>query len=245
MRRAERLARRGQVSEAIESLEQALEFGADRYTCYLRLARLYQTRRQWRQAVSAAEKAVAEHPDHLPAREAVIALYMELKDYQRVVNASKELLKLAPRHVPARDALGAAYLGMGDMEAAMRVANDLVRLDPSNPAHHFTRGLLCAYSGALRLAVEEFERVLEMAPEGEQAEESEEQLEALDSFQLQQIFTLALEDPVFRARLLRDSDAASKERGFYLSMWGRQRLQEMVMADLADIEGSGRPNLYH
>src|ERR1019366_6236172 len=108
------------------------------------------------QAVSAAELEIAENPKHLSAREAVIALYLEIRDYQRVVDASRELLKLAPRHVPARDALGAAYLGMGDMEAAMRVASELIRLDPNNPAQHFTRGLLCAYNGALRIAVEEF-----------------------------------------------------------------------------------------
>src|SRR5690348_13159226 len=96
MRRAQRFADEGRVDEAIESLQAALRCGADRYTCYLRLARLYQTQQQLDEAVKAAENAIAEHPDKLSAREAAIALYLEARDYRRVVEASKALLKLSP-----------------------------------------------------------------------------------------------------------------------------------------------------
>lgn len=244
MRRAERFAERGQVAEAIQSLEQAMQFGADRYTCYLRLARLYQTRQQWEEAVSAAEKAIAENPAQLSAREAVIALYLEARDYPRAIEASKALLKLSPRHVPARDALGAAYIGLGDVNAAIRVVNDLVRLDPTNPTHRFTKALLCQHQGEVRTAVEELERVLEMAEEEELVESAREQLDALDSFQLTSILTLAFEDAVFRAKLLCDSESAIAERGFRLSEGGSQRLQEVCAQELSEMEWRGRPNLY-
>jgi len=245
MRRAEHFAERGQVAEAIQSLHQAIQFGADRYTCYLRMARLYQTRQQWEEAVSAAEKAIAEDPHQLPAREAVIALYLEARDYARAAEASKALLKLAPRHVPARDALGAAYIGLGDVAAAIRVANDLIRLDPNNPAHHLTKALLCQHGGEVGLAVEELERVLEMAEDNELAESAREQLDVLDSFQLASIVTLALEDTVFRTKLIRDPESAAAERGFRLSEWGLQRLQEVAAQDLTEMEVHCRPGLYH
>src|SRR6266851_383332 len=113
VRRAERLAERGNVAEAIASLNCAISLGADPYTCYLRQARLHQDRRQFHEAVSAAEKAIAEEPTRLSAREAIIAVHLESRDYKGAISASKALLKISPRHVPAHDALGAAYIGLG------------------------------------------------------------------------------------------------------------------------------------
>ena len=55
----ERSGFRRQVAEAIRTLDTAIQFGADPYVCYLRQARLYQTRQQLTEAVSAAEKAIA------------------------------------------------------------------------------------------------------------------------------------------------------------------------------------------
>jgi tetratricopeptide (TPR) repeat protein len=245
IRRAERFAQKGQVTEAIASLEQAIRFGADRYTCYLRLARLHQARRQLSEALSAAHKAIAENPRKLSAREAVIALYLESKDYAGAVAASKDLLKLSPRHVPARDALGAAYIGLGDVEAAMRVANDLIRLDPASPSHRFTKAHLCQHKGEIRMAIQEFERVVEMAPESDLAETAREHIEALDTFQLNQILTLVMEDAVFRARVLRDADQAITDRGYYLSQLGRETLTELAEQGLADLDAPCRPTLYH
>jgi tetratricopeptide (TPR) repeat protein len=245
VRRAERLAERGQVGAAIESLQLAIQFGADRYTCYLRLARLYQTRKQWTEAVFAAEKAIAERPEHLSAREAIIALHLESRNYEQAIRASKALLKISPHHVPARDALGAAYIGLGDVQAAMRVANELIRLAPNNPTHHFTKALLCQHCKDVRLAVAEFEQVIALAPESEMADNAREHLDALDSFQLDHISLLATEDAVFRAKLVRETEMAAMERGFYLSEEGWQILQQMAMEQFAETDLPCKPTLYH
>ena len=245
MRRAERFAETGHVSEAIASLEQAVHLGADAYTCYLRMARLYQDRRQWEQAVGAAERAIAEHPDKLSAREAVISLYLESRDYERAVTASRELLKISPRHVPARDALGAAYMGLGDLDAAMRVVTELIGLDPSNPMHRFTKAHLCQHRGEVAMAVEEFERVVVLTQEGEITESALEQLEGLDTHQLNQIMTLAQEDTVFRSKLISDADSAAIEKGFTLSERGRVTMRELAEGVLAEWEGSCRLAMYH
>lgn len=245
LQQAEQLAERGQVSEAIQSVEQAMRLGADRYTCYLRLARLYQAGRRWEEAVSAAEMAIAEHPGKLSAREAIIALYLEAGEYERAVDASKALLKLAPRHLPARDALGAAYIGLGDVQAAVRVANDLIRLNPYDPAHRFKKALLCQHQGEVRMAVEEFQRVLDMSSDPEMTQNAREQLEILDTYQLNAILVLSEEDPIFRAKLRRDAEAAAEERGFYLSDAGRQFLHEWIARRLEEQEEDCRPRRYH
>jgi tetratricopeptide (TPR) repeat protein len=245
IRRAEQYAAQGDLPQAIRSLEEALHLGADRYTCYLRLARLYQTRQQWPEAVSAAERAIEVEPAKLTAREAIITFHLENRDYERAIAASKALLKIAPRHVPARDALGAAYLGLGDLDAAMRVANDLIRIDPSSPSHRFTRAHLCQHRGEVRMAVEEFQRVIELSPDSEAADAARDQLESLDAFQLNQILTLACDDSVFRVKLEQDADNAIGEKGFSLSDAGRDALRDMVSDGLPSFGPTPRPSLYN
>ncbi|HSV74502.1 MAG TPA: tetratricopeptide repeat protein [Chthonomonadales bacterium] len=245
LRKADRLARLGHVDEAIDVVQEAMRNGADRYTCFLRLARLYRTQQQFTRALSAAETAIAEFPERISAREALIALHLEARDYASAAHASQELLRVAPRHLPARDALGAAYIGMGDVQAAVRVANDLIRLDPQDPAHRFKKALLCQHQGAVRLAVIEFQRVLQMAPEEDMADGAREQLEALDGFQIGQIVALCEVDAGFRVRLLQDLDQAVEERGFFLSDAGRRALSDWCCEALERAQHLAHLRVYH
>lgn len=243
--RSEKLEIRGKLSEAIHSIELALLHGGDRYTCFMRLAHLYHSENQLEKAVNAAEKAVEIEPARVSAHEAVIALYLEAHEYARAVDASRALLKISPRHLPARDALGTAYFGLGDIEAAMRVANDLVRLNPDNPYHHYTRALLCQHVGEVGMAVEELQRVMEIAPELDIAESAANQLITLDNFQVETIVTLAVEDGVFRAHMARDPVQAIIDRGFHLSEMGQAHLLELCALGLTENEGWSSPGTYH
>ena len=119
----------------------------------------------------------------------------------RAIIASKDLLKISPRHVPAHDALGAAYIGLGDTASAIRVANELIRIDPNSPSHRFTKAHLAQHVDDIPTAVDEFQRVCELAPDSDLAENAMEQLQTLDAHQLHQIMTLAIEDTYFRSEL--------------------------------------------
>jgi tetratricopeptide (TPR) repeat protein len=238
------MAERGDIAEAVATLDKAIRLGADPYTCYLRQARLFQAHRKFGEAVDAAEKAIAEQPGRLSAREAIIALHLETRDYESAIVASKALLKISPRHVPAHDALGAAYIGQGDTAAAIRVANELIRIDPTSPSHRFTKAHLAQHLDDIPTAVEEFQRVVEIAPDSELAENATEQLQTLDAHQIHQVMTLAVEDSLFRCKLLRDCEDAVLERGFSLSEFGKQILHEAVDG-LDQLPLSWRPTLYH
>ncbi len=245
IRRAEKLAQKGQWIEAIQLLDQAMALGADRYTCYLRQARLYQEGRQLQEALSVAEKAIAEAPQRLSAREAIIALHLAARNYELAASASKALLKISPRHVPARDALGAAYIALGNIEGAMRVATELIRLDPSNASHRFNRAHLYQHLGEVQLAIEEFEMVVAISNDPELISNSQEQIEALDALQIRQIVALAFEDSLFRMELLRNPAYAIHSKCYYLSDNGLALLQDNVIEHLASLGLSSRPTLYH
>jgi tetratricopeptide (TPR) repeat protein len=245
LRRARRLEQRGQLVEAISSLERAMDLGAEPYDCYLRQARLYQSLGRWGDAVSTVEKAIERKPNRVGARETMVALLLQSRDFRRAILAGKDLLRIAPRHVAVRDALGVAYLEIGDLDAALRVTNELIRLDPSDPHHRFKKAILCRQKGEMRMAVAELQRVLDMTDDPALADTVRQAMDQIDLTQLHTILLLAADDPVFRTKVLSDPERAITERGFGLSDWGIRRLAEIASDDLDTYPGSGTPRSYH
>jgi len=239
------MAKNGRYDEALSSLDQALVLGADPYDCYLRQSLVYQSLGRPREAISAAEKAVAVKPRMIAAREAVVALLLELREFRRAVEASQELLRIAPRHMAARDAMGAAFMGMGDVEAAMRVTNEMMRLDPGEPLHRLKRAMLLEHQGETRMAIADLQRVLDTTDDPTLAQTVRSHLDTLDLSELQKIVLLATEDPVFRAKLMREPERAITERGFALTEWGLRRLEEMATEELANHPSETSPRMYH
>jgi tetratricopeptide (TPR) repeat protein len=245
MRQAERQLGEGLYEKAVASLERAIAANGDGYTCTLRIADIYRKREKWSAAYDAVEKATALSPTRLPAYEMALTIALEAGDRARVLRASQALIKLEPRHLYAHNALGAIYIQLGDVDAAMRAANTLIRIDPHNAAHRFKKALLCQHKGEIALAVHEFSLAISLEPEGPHSEAARESLEVLDSFQLNQIATLAMEDQVFRAKLSRDPVGAVSERGFTLSDLGNHVLLELSAESLADLPEPTRPTLYN
>jgi hypothetical protein len=87
-------------------------------------------------------------------------------------------------------------------------------------------------------AIQEFIRVLELEPEDEMGADAREAIEALDGHQMRQILMLATEDMVFRAKLRRSAEEATRERGFALSFAGIAALQNVDFDSLAELQRS-------
>ena len=156
-----------------------------------------------------------------------MSLALERGDFPHAISTGRAILKAWPRHIGALDTLGAAYVQSGDVAAALRVANALIRIDPDAPVHHFKKALLCQHQSNVSQAVLEFTQAILLDPNGEHADDAREALENLDTYQLNQIVTLAIEDTVFRVKLTRDAVEAVEERGFFLSETGKQILNEL------------------
>ena len=114
----------------------------------------------------------------------------------------------------------------------------MVHLSPLDPAHHFKKAVLFQQKGMIGSAIQEFIRVLELEPEDEMANDAREAIEALDGHQMRQILMLATEDMVFRAKLRRGAENATRERGFALSFAGIAALQNVDFDSLAELQRS-------
>ena len=144
----------------------------------------------------------------------------------------------------ARDILAASYLQRGMLDQALRVTDEMICLDPADSSHYFKRAILLQQKGIIGGAVAAFSRVLCMNPDPEVAEESRAALEMLDSHQIRQILTIAVEDVPFRFRLLQNPESAVSGKGFLLSSAGMAALEQVRFDDLPEVPPGWRQYLY-
>lgn len=196
------------------------------------------------EAVSTLEQLTQADPSNRSVSAQLVQLYLDLGRYDKVIDTGKKIIARAPREVRVRDLMGVAYLQMGMLDKALQVTNELVHLDPSDPGNHFKRAILFQQKGEIAQAMREFVRVVELDYDGEMAEEAHDAINWLDSYQIRQIVALATEDGLFRAKLARDADGASTERGFFLSDAGKMALRQIDFERLSEPGDWDRPT-YH
>lgn len=234
IRRANTLAERGMYDEAIENVKQAMAIYPREPKCSLQLANIYRAQNRMGQAIEAMKKAVELDPLNATVQEQLLRTLLELERYDDAISTSKKLLKLSPKNIFARDILGVAYLQQGMLDKALKVTNDLIRLAPTDSTHYFKKAVLLQQKGEISSAMDAYLRVLEMSDNTEIIDDTRAAIAALDSYQLKQILTILIEDPVFRAKLALDFQSALEEKGFKLSTSGMLTLKQINIDDLPE-----------
>jgi len=242
MRRVNSLAERGLYDEAIAQVKEAMLVCPAEPRCSRQLASLYRAQNKIGPAIEAMKNVVALDPRDSSTHEQLLQALIEVGRYDEAINISRGMLARFPRNLFARDVLGIAYLQQGKINESLQVTNELIRLAPGDPAHHFKKAVLLQQKGDIAQAMNAFTRSLEMDPAGDMADDAREAIAALDSYQLRQILTLAVEDIVFRTKLQIDPESASMERGFLLSSSGIATLRQL---DLESLPGDSQNRYYH
>lgn len=242
MKKASSLAERGKYEEAIANIKEAMLLSPKEPKCSLQLANIYKAQNRIGPAIEAMKNAVELDPMNSTVQEQLLRTLLELERYDEAISTSQKLLKSSPRNIFARDIMGVAYLQQGRLDKALKVTNELIRLAPTDATHHFKKAVLLQQKGEISLAMDSYLRVLEMDIDDEITDDARAAIAALDSYQLRQILTLVIEDPVFRAKLSINPIPALAEKGFKLSNGGITTLKQISVDDLPE-ESSSR--YYH
>lgn len=245
LRRATSLAQKGFVDEAALLVENTLSIEPENPKSLLQLAGLRRTQGRLDDAIDLARRALEVRKRDISTQQLLLQLYLEAGRYQKVIDYGKTMIRMSPRNLYARDVMGVAYLQLGMLDKALQVTNELVHLDPTDASNHFKRAVLFQQKGELGKAIREFDRVVDLDPEAEIADEAREAISWLDTFQIRQIVGLAMEDGLFRAKLVRDAEQAATERGFFLSVGGMSALKHLDLEGLLDPYSDSDPPTYH
>lgn len=244
LRRVRSLEQMGMYDEAIQTLGKAIALAPGKASHCIRLAELYRAQRKMMPAIRAMKRAIELNPSDPSPQETLLQMYLEAGELDDAIRESKLIIKRHPKNLFALDVLGLAYLQKGFLDQALQITTKLIHLNPRDAANHFKKGVLFQQKGDCGGAIEEFSRVIDMEPESEMSEAAREAVTALDGYQLRQIITLASEDRLFCAKLMRDPELAIAERGFILSMTGLLTLRQMDFANLQS-SGSDSQRYYH
>lgn len=242
MRRANSLAEQGLYDEAIARVKEAIAIYPQEPKCSVQLANLYRAQNKIGPAIEAMKKAIDLDPKDSGTQEQLLQTLIELGRYDEAITLGRKLLRSFPKNMYARDVLGIAYLQQGQIDESLKVTGELIRLSPADPAHHFKKAVLLQQKGEIAQAMTSFTRALEMDPDGDMADDAREAIAALDSYQLRQILTIAVEDVVFRTKLILDPESASLERGFKLSPSGVMTLRQV---DIESLPGDTQNRYYN
>lgn len=235
----------GQLDEAISEMNKALSGAGDKAAIYRQLAGLHRSNLDLDNAIGSARKAIKLDPEDVESRELFIESLLQIGRYNEAISESSKLIDINPKNLGAREVLYMAYVQTGMLDKALQVTNELINIDPSSAANHYKKAFVLHEKGDIGSAIHELDRVLQMHPDAEMAEEAQITLEKLDMQQIRHIVMLAIEDSIFRAKLLRDPEAAALERGYYLSFSGMNALKQIQFDQLPDVYSEWKQRYYH
>jgi tetratricopeptide (TPR) repeat protein len=214
---AQILERKGETKRALLLLKKGLEQIPDSPALWFALGQLQRNLGQLRDALKSFEQVLKLGHDTPLLRETMGQICSEIGLIDKAMEHVLKGLEQDPENPNLLDLLAFIYLQKGRAREALQVMQRLVRLAPTDPVIQFKLATLHHQLGNYAQAVMAYQRTIALAPGTELAREAQQILEVLDRHQLEQVFMLSMEDPIFRAKLIRNPQEALREKGFLLS----------------------------
>jgi tetratricopeptide (TPR) repeat protein len=236
---AEALVARQRLEEAVTILHAACDLSPRHHARYLKLADLYCRLERWTEAENTLRAAlsVVDNPSRI--HHALAELCYTMRDYERAIAEGDATLQLHASNLSVIDLLASAHLQQSDVSGAIEVISRAVALMPMDPVNRFKLAALYHQKGDVARAAQEYQRLITLHPQGIWAHDAQDALQALDRYQMHQIFALAAENFVFRVKLKRDIKPTLREYGFYLTESALNTLENMDFDDMLDYESQG------
>lgn len=243
--RIDDLVRDGKIDDAINTLNSSMNLSQYQPLILRKMAELFKIKNDNNNALNHLYMAIEQKHDDVESYEMIFDLLLAKGDYVKTIEYALRFLRIYPNSLSAREVLFFAYLHSGEIECALRVVNELIRLEPHSAENHYKRAYIYNEMGEVSSAIQDLVHVLNNNPDDEMEEKAKNALYELDSFQIRNIITLAVEDFVFRTKLMRDLESALSERGYYLSYTGINLLRQISFDNLPNVSPDGNHHAYN
>ncbi|MCS7263542.1 MAG: tetratricopeptide repeat protein [Armatimonadetes bacterium] len=214
---AQILERKGETKRALLLLKKGIEQIPDSPALWFTLGQLQRNLGKFREALESFEQVLKLGHDTPIVREVMGQICSEIGLIDKALEHVLKGLEQDPESPNLLDLLSFIYLQKGLTREALQVMQRLVRIAPTDPVIQFKLATLHHQVGNYAQAVMAYQRTIALALGTELAKEAQQILEVLDRHQLEQVFMLSMEDPIFRTKLIRNPQEALLEKGFLLS----------------------------
>jgi len=180
-------ATKGSIDQAIATCRRGLENVPNEPGFYILLGDLYQSRRDWNDATEAYQKALVIKPENpLASNDLASVMLQSGGNLDVALSLAQTARRGMPQSAGVADTLGWIYYQKGAYLSAVDSLHEALRLaqdsnSPDNPRIHYHLGMAYAKSGQATLARQQFEKMLKMSPDPNDASEAKKQLAQLKS----------------------------------------------------------------
>ncbi len=158
------LVAKGQLGEAIESYNKAIEANPRYATAYNNRALAYQKKGQYEEAIGDYDKAIELNPGIAAAYASRGILYAQKGDLDRAIRDYNTAIKVDPTYDLAYNNRGVAYGRKGDLDQAIRDYNKTIELNPTHPSAYTNRGIAYGQKSDWDRAIPDYNKAIELDP---------------------------------------------------------------------------------
>ena len=152
--------------EAINSLNEAINFKPNNSWAYIVLGVVYNNMEQYEKAIENYNKALQISPNYTEAYICRGLAYGELKNYQKAIDDYTQAIKLNPNDANAYNNRAWTYYLLKNYKQALKDSNKAIKLDKNNADAYDTRGNVYKALGKNDLAEKDFAKAKELGHEG-------------------------------------------------------------------------------
>ncbi len=127
--------------------------------------------------VATLEAAIADDPEDRESRVALANAYFRAHSFEQAVPWFEQAIEMDPSDVDSSTSLGVSYFYTGFIDQAVEQLDRSLEIKPDHPQTWLTVGIVRAFGlDDLEGAMEAWERVIEVAPDGPEARAAREAL---------------------------------------------------------------------
>lgn len=156
-----------EIDEGKQYLEKAIELDPNNGRAYFELGLLYNRTGNQQEAESSLSKAVQKSPNESTYWYAYGEIYRVQQRLDEAVNAYRRAVDLDPPHPKAITKLGKLLIERKQYDEAEAMLTSGIRRDKANAANYFNLAAVYAAKRKNKLAIENYQHFLELAPKND------------------------------------------------------------------------------
>jgi len=169
------LANQGKIDEAIAKIEEAVSKKPDLTTGYETLARLYLRTKAYDKAIDAANKVLAVDTDNTDMSVVLYESYTGKGDKAKAAEYKSKV----PANAAATYNEAVPLLNAGKYKEAEKLLKQVIEIDPKFAVAYYQLGIVAMQNGDMAGAKTNFQKYLELDPNGKDADVAKEALKSL------------------------------------------------------------------
>ena len=158
-------ARRGEFTQAIESMKTAVERASKRADYHYALGMLYRDAKQSADAISEWKKTIALDPKLVDAYEALGQVHLERNEIDEAITAYQSAIKTDPTRTRALAAIGDAHFTAMHWRDAVKSYEQALKADPSLTQVYYKLGRAWSEQSQYGKAIEYYTKALVSSPD--------------------------------------------------------------------------------